>query len=256
MLTAVIIDNEQQSITALRTLIEKHCAEVSVTGTWTEVDEAVKGIRETQPDLVFLDVELKKGQTGFDVLDQIHDRNFDVVFVSAYERYAIRAFQFSAVHYLEKPVDSARLQEAIGRVRKKRTENDLQVQFQLLRESLLDKLSLPQQLILPNPKEGDSMVVAVNDIIRVEAANTQAIFYFFLNGKIEKTMYSLNLGGVYKKMLNGYDEFIMIHETHLVNRRHITNYNAKNHSVKMADGTFIRIAERRLGDFLQKFNLR
>ena len=256
MLTAVIIDNEPPSITALTTLIEKHCPEIKIAGSWTEVDDAVRGIREKQPDLVFLDVELKDGQTGFDVLDQIHDRNFDVIFVSGYDRYAIRAFQFSAIHYLEKPVDSALLREAIARVVKKRSGSELHFQLQLLRENLLDKLSLPQQIILPNPKEGDSIVVAIGDIIRVEAANSQSIFYFFRSGKIEKTMYSLNIGGVFKKMLNGYDDFIMIHESHLINRRHITNYNAKNHSVKMADETFIRIAERRQGDFLQKFSLR
>ncbi|HYV92699.1 MAG TPA: response regulator transcription factor [Chitinophagales bacterium] len=256
MLTAVIIDNEPQSITALKTLIETHAPEITIAGIWTEVDDAVKGIRETQPDLVFLDVELKNGQTGFDVLDQIRDRSFDVIFVSAYDRYAIRAFQFSAVYYLEKPVDSSLLREAVTRVMKKRSDNDLQLQLQTLRENLLNKLSLPRQIILPNPKEGDSMVVAVNDIIRVEAANTQAIFYFFRNGKIEKTMYSLNIGSVYKKMLNAYDDFIMIHESHLINRQHISRYNSKNHSVMMADETSLRIAERRYGNFLEKFNLR
>ena len=82
------------------------------------------------------------------------------------------------------------------------------------------------------------------------------LFHFFWKGNVEKTMYSYNMGTIYKKMLSSYDDFIVIHESHLVNCRHIINYNSKKHSVKMADNTSIRIAERRLSDFLQKFNVR
>lgn len=153
MLTAVLIDNEPQSVAVLQALIETHCPDVTITGTWTELDDAVKGIREKQPDIVFLDVELKHGQTGFDVLDQIHERNFEVIFVTAFDRYAARAFQFSAVHYLEKPVDSSLLIEAIARVKKKRSENDLQMQLQLLRENLFDKISLPGKSSSPTRRK-------------------------------------------------------------------------------------------------------
>jgi DNA-binding LytR/AlgR family response regulator len=97
-------------------------------------------------------------------------------------------------------------------------------------------------------------VVPVSDVIRVEASGSQAIFYIWWKGKIEKTMYSLNIGTLQKKMLQGYDDFIMIHESHIVNRNHITHYNTKSHSVQMADETFIRVADRRLSEFLHRFN--
>jgi two-component system, LytTR family, response regulator len=251
---AVIVDNELSSVGALNQALEKYCPEVSISGTWSNVVDSVKGILEQQPDLVFLDVELDNGATGFDVLEKIPDRNFEVIFVTAFDKYAVRAFHFSATHYLEKPIDGAMLREAVERVKKKRSDNEFRLQLQVLSESLKSITSLPKQIILPNPRQGDSIVVPVSDVIRVEASGSQAIFYIWLKGKIEKTMYSLNIGTLQKKMLQGYDDFIMIHESHIINRNHITHYNTKSHSVQMADETFIRVADRRLSDFLHKLN--
>jgi len=254
MLKAVIVDNEVAAISSLQNALEKYCPDVSLVGSWLNVRDAVKGILEHQPDVVFLDGELDNGETGFDVIEKIPDRNFEVIFITGYDRYAVRAFHFSATHYLEKPIDGGMLHEAIERVKKKRSDNDFRLQLNVLSETLRNLTSSPKQIILPNPKQGDSIVVPVNDVIRVEASGPQAIFYFWWKGKIEKTMYSLNIGSLQKKMLQGNDDFIMIHESHIVNRNHITHYNAKSHSVQLADEKFIRIADRRLNDFLQRFN--
>lgn len=251
---AVIVDNEPAAVISLRQEIEKYCPEINVTGSWGNVADAVNGITESQPDVVFLDIELDDNTTGFNVLEKIPDRNFEVIFVTAYNKYAVRAFHFSATHFLEKPVDGALLAEAVERVKKKRSENDFKLQLKVLTETLRNISSLPQQIILPNPKQGDSIVVPIKDVIRVEASGSQAIFYIRWNGKIEKTMYSLNIGSLQKKMLQGYDDFIMIHESHIINRNHITHYNTKSHAVKMADEKFIKVADRRLSEFLQKFN--
>ena len=254
MMKAVIVDNEPAAVISLRQEIEKYCSDINVTGSWGNVTEAVNGIIGSQPDVVFLDVELDDNTTGFDVLEKIPDRNFEVIFVTAYNKYAVRAFHFSATHFLEKPVDGAMLSEAVERVKKKRSENDFKLQLKVLTETLRNISSLPQQIILPNPKEGDSIVVPIKNVIRVEASGSQAIFYIRWNGKIEKTMYSLNIGSLQKKMLQGYDDFIMIHESHIINRNHITHYNTRSHAVKMEDEKFIKIADRRLSEFLHKFN--
>ncbi|HYV91434.1 MAG TPA: LytTR family DNA-binding domain-containing protein [Chitinophagales bacterium] len=254
MLRAVIVDNETSAIEDLQTALGEFCPEVTLAGTFRTLEEAIQGIGELQPGIVFLDIELSGGVTGFDVLEKIPSRNFEVIFVTAYDQYAARAFHFSATHYLEKPVDGTLLREAVERVKKKRSENDFRLQLQVLTESMRNLTSLPKQIILPNPKQGDSIVVPVQDVIRVEASGPQAIFYIRWNGKIEKTMYSLNIGALQKKMLQGHDDFIMIHESHIINRNHITHYNAKSHAVQMADGTFIVIAKRRVSEFLEKFN--
>jgi two-component system LytT family response regulator len=246
MLRAVIVDNEQPCIAELERALSQYCPEVVVTGSWRNLPDAVHGIAEAQPDIVFMDVELDGGVTGFDVLEEIHNRGFEVIFVTAYNQYAARAFHFSATHYIEKPVDGSLLREAIGRVKQRRSENDFKLQIQVLAESMKNLASQPRQIILPNPKQGDSIVLPVQDIIRVEASGSQAVFVIKWEGKMTKTMYSLNIGTLQKKMLQGYDDFIMIHESHIVNRNHITHYNT--------NGTFIRVAERRVNEFLEKFN--
>src|SRR4026209_311395 len=105
MLHAAIVDNELTFAESLKKLISKNCPEVVVSGIWTNVDDAVRGIREHQPEIVFLDVELDEGTSGFEVLEKIHEMNFEVIFVTAFNKYAARAFRFSAVDFLEKPVD-------------------------------------------------------------------------------------------------------------------------------------------------------
>lgn len=254
MLRAVIIDNEKQCIEDLQNTLAAFCPEISLTGYWHNLPDAVKGIREQQPDIVFLDIELDGGVTGFDVLEKIPDRSFEVIFVTAFNQYATRAFHFSAIYYIEKPVDGSLLREAVERVKRKRSDNEFRLQLQVLTQSVRNIQSLPQQIILPNPEEGDSIIVQVKDVVRIEATGSSAVFYFFRKGKIEKTLYSLNIGMLQKKMLQGHDDFIMIHESHIVNRNHITHYNSKNHSLQMADEIFISIAKRRVNDFLQKFS--
>ena len=254
MLRAAIVDNELTFAESLRKLLSKTCPEVAVSGIWTNVDDAVKGIREQQPEIVFLDVELNDGATGFDVLEKIHEWNFEVIFVTAFNKYAVRAFRFSAIDFLEKPVDQELLREAVLRVKKKKSAAEFKSQLQVLSENFRNLTSHPKQIILPNPKKGDSIVVPVNEVIRIEASGSQAIFFFWLDGKVLKTLYSLNIGTLQKKMLQGNDDFIMIHESHMINRSHVTHYNPKSHSVQMDDKTFIRIASRRVNDFLQRFN--
>src|SRR5437868_4753636 len=135
MLRAVIIDNELTFAESFRNLITKNCPEIVVSGIFTNVDDAVKGIREQQPEIVFLDVELNNSTTGFDVLEKIHEPNFEAIFVTAFNKYAVRAFRFSAVDFLEKPVDEALLREAVGRVKKKRSADEFKTQLQVLTEN-------------------------------------------------------------------------------------------------------------------------
>ena len=254
MLRSAIVDNEIDAIEELENMLNTTCPEVVVEGKFRQMNEAVKGLRLLHPDVVFLDVDLGDGLTGFDILEKIPDRRFEVIFVTAHDKYAVRAFHFSATHYLEKPVDEERLREAVDRVKMRRTENDFRLQLQVLSENLKSIAALPRQIILPNPRHGDSIVVPIQEVIRVEAKGSQAIFVIWWEKKIVQTMYSLNIGTLQKKMLQGYDDFIMIHESHIINRNHVTHYNAKSHAVQMADGTFINIAKRRITDFLEKFS--
>ena len=115
MLKAVIVEDEKNSQELLKELIHEYCEGIEVHGIGGSVAEGLKAIQEVQPDLLFLDIELPDGD-GFQVLEKTPNITFDVIFTTAYDQYAMRAFKFSATDYLLKPVDIEELQEATKRV--------------------------------------------------------------------------------------------------------------------------------------------
>ena len=115
-LKAVIVDDEMHSRETLKNLVQEFCSDVEVVGMAGSVKEALSIISAALPDLVFLDIELQPG-TGFDVLTQLKDLNFDVIFTTAFEQYAIKAVKFSSLDYLLKPIDVEELQQAVEKER-------------------------------------------------------------------------------------------------------------------------------------------
>ena len=111
-LKAIIVEDEKHSRETLKSLLEEFCVGIEVVGTAGSVLEAVKVISSLRPDVVFLDIELQTG-TGFDVLNQLQDLNFEVIFTTAFEQYAIKAVKFSSLDYLLKPIDLEELHNAI-----------------------------------------------------------------------------------------------------------------------------------------------
>ncbi len=138
MLKVVIIEDEKHSRETLRNLLMEFCADVEVVATAGSVAEGVEVIKNTNPSIVFLDIELQIG-TGFDVLAQLSDLNFDVVFTTAYEHYAIRAIKFSSLDYLLKPIDIEELQDAVQKARNRQSEFAHKRQLELLLSNVGDK---------------------------------------------------------------------------------------------------------------------
>ncbi len=130
-MNAIIIEDELRSREFLKTLIDEYCPQVTVTGMASSVDEAVNLIDSEKPGLIFLDIEMHKG-TGFDVLQRVKERNFHVIFTTAYDHYAIRAIKFSAVDYLLKPIDVEELQQAVQKVEEKVNNNTSRQTLEML----------------------------------------------------------------------------------------------------------------------------
>src|SRR5690348_11554565 len=125
MLKAIIIDDEQHCIERLKTLLQDFCAgSVNVTGTFPSVDEGAAAVANLKPELVFLDVELN-GRTGFDLLRKLDRVDFEIIFTTAYDKYAVQAFRFSAVDYLLKPIDGGDLQQAVEKAGKKKPAEEM-----------------------------------------------------------------------------------------------------------------------------------
>ncbi|MEO1514499.1 MAG: response regulator transcription factor [Bacteroidota bacterium] len=244
---AVIIDDEKRSTLTLHNLLSQYCSEVEVVGIAHSKDEAIRLILSCRPNLVFLDVELSEG-SGFDLLEELPTQQFELIFVTGFNRYALQAIKFHALDYLLKPVDIKDLIQAVERAKARlQRTHDYQRLTHLLSNLRTPRLAA-RKMAIPNG-EGKEFI-AVEEIVRLQA--DRAYTWFYLKGK-EKLMSSKNMGE-YEKLLPGIDaqgshHFIRIHHRHLVNLHYIKSVNGKEAYVKMQDGTKLPIAQRRKTDF-------
>ncbi|MET4081007.1 two-component system LytT family response regulator [Pedobacter sp. UYP30] len=213
---AVLIDDEISNLENLRSLLEKHCPQVTIMATAQKVSDAVNAIEKSLPDLVFLDIQMGE-QTGFDVLKQLPTRNFEVIFVTAYDQYGIQAVKFAALDYLLKPID---IEELINAVTKAEHKVATQIQTSQL-DFLLQQLKKPEANVskIALQMQSEIRYVALSEIIRCEADNTYT--HFFLSGD-EKILVSKSLKE-YADLLrpNG---FLRTHQSHLVNPKYVKSW--------------------------------
>src|SRR5687767_240160 len=143
---AVIIDDERDSRDILANYVRKYCPEVAICGFGESVDTGLEAIQKHQPDIVFLDIEMPYGN-GFDLLERAKDINFETVFVTAFDHYAIQALNLSAAYYLLKPIDIEELIKAVDKIKNERTADNYTQHSRIL----LDNIRSPQQqkLMLP-----------------------------------------------------------------------------------------------------------
>src|SRR5690349_14893377 len=136
MIKAILVDDEPINVTNLQRLLERHCPEVEITATANSVDEALKKISTTRPNLIFLDIQMPS-KTGFDLLKELaQSPDIEVIFVTAYDHYGIQAVKFSALDYLLKPVNSQELKEAVNRASQKISEKQRNGKLELLIDML------------------------------------------------------------------------------------------------------------------------
>ncbi|NJI72891.1 response regulator transcription factor [Sphingobacterium kitahiroshimense] len=213
---AILIDDENSNLENLRILLEKHCPQITIIATAQSVRDAVDVIEKYVPDLVFLDIQMGD-KTGFDVLKLLPMRNFDVIFVTAYDQYGIEAIKFAALDYLLKPIDIEELMHAVKKAERKFTR---QIQTSQL-DFLLQQLKKPEPTIskIALPMQSEIRYVSLSEIIRCEADNTYTHF-FLSNG--EKILVSKSLKE-YSDLLrpNG---FLRTHQSHLVNPKYVKSW--------------------------------
>src|SRR5690606_3478084 len=213
---AVLIDDEISNVENLSTLLEKHCPQVPIIATARNVSDAVDAIEKYLPDLVFLDIQMGE-QTGFDVLKLLPTRNFEVVFVTAYDQYGIQAVKFAALDYLLKPID---IEELINAVNKAKQKLAKQIQTSQL-DFLLQQLKKPETNIskIALQMQSEIRYVTLSEIIRCEADNTYT--YFFLSSN-EKILVSKSLKE-YADLLRP-SGFLRTHQSHLVNPEYVKSW--------------------------------
>jgi two-component system LytT family response regulator len=213
---AVLIDDEISNVENLSTLLEKHCPQVTITATAQNVSDAVDAIEKYLPDLVFLDIQMGE-QTGFDVLKLLPTRNFEVIFVTAYDQYGIQAVKFAALDYLLKPID---IEELVNAVNKAGYKLAKQIQTSQL-DFLLQQLKKPETNVskIALQMQSEIRYVALSEIVRCEADNTYT--HFFLSSD-EKILVSKSLKE-YADLLCP-SGFLRTHQSHLVNPKYVKSW--------------------------------
>jgi len=244
MIKAIIVDDEKDGREALGKMIRSYCKNVRVEAMVDSVATAIPAIRKYNPDVLFLDVEMPDG-TGFDLLRQLNDVSFKIIFITAHQHYALKAFKFSALDYLLKPVDIDELTEAIKRVEMSAPAAPDKKESIPLPGSDRDSFN---QISIP---VSDGIVyLTIAEIIRF-AADGSYTTVFLSNGK--SYMVSKNIKEY--EMLLSEKDFFRCHISHLINLKHVRRFSRHDgYYANMSDGTSIEIARRKKDDFVVRMN--
>lgn len=243
MIKAMIVDDEQSSIDLLQWLAGQYCPEITAIQSARSVQEALPLIRSFRPDILFLDIQMPH-QSGFDLLTSIEQWDFEVIFTTAYNEYAIQAIRFSALDYLLKPLDEAELRKAVERFKAKKIYAPA---GQLLFRNFIQNIAAgnKEQFKLALAGTSEVKYVLLNEIIRLQAESNYT--HIFLTDK--KLFVSAKTLKEYDEILQGH-KFLRVHKSHLVNPAHITSYE-KQGLLVMSDGAEVEVS-RRKKEYLQQ----
>jgi len=246
MIKAIIVDDEKKSIDSLDGMINENFHDkVYIIAKSKSVKEAVHAIKIHDPDLVFLDVEMPPGN-GFQVLEQIENKKFEVIFTTAYDQYAIKAIRFSALDFLLKPFGVQDVRDALKRYEEKILTEKTQKQYEVLLYNIKSVSDSQKKIALPTLN--GFTVVSLGDIIRCESESNYTQFY--LKDK-SKTLVCKPLKD-YEELLeeNG---FFRVHQSHLINVQYIKNYSRDiGGTVMMIDGSEIAVSRRKKDEFIKR----
>ncbi|RRB00906.1 LytR/AlgR family response regulator transcription factor [Larkinella rosea] len=250
-LRAVIIDDETNAREALTNLLKLICPEVEICGEAKNADLGIELIKKERPNLIFLDIQMP-GKSGFEMLSSFEKVDFGVIFTTAYQEYAIRAFRFSAIDYLLKPIDPEELQTAVERFKSKVGSVNPQ-QLQILQEQIETTPSLRlvqrkkndnQRIALPTA-EGIHFV-QMTEIIQCESLGSYTKFHLVKGPAIVVS----RLLKEYEEILDNY-YFFRVHQSNIINLEHIKRYvKGDGGQVWMSDNTEIEVSRRRKDEFL------
>jgi two-component system LytT family response regulator len=246
MLKSIIVDDELKSRESLQILLHDFCENVKVVELCQNVAEGIEAINRLKPDVVFLDIQMQR-ETGFDLLTRLKQIDFELIFTTAYSEYAIKAFKFSAIDYLLKPIDVPELQAAIEKVSKKR-ENNISARIEHLIHNLKPASSQKFKIALPS---SDGLVfVKVEEILYCEAESNYTQIHL-VNGA--KHLVSRTLKE-YEDLLSDQD-FFRIHNSYIINLNLIKNYvRGEGGYVVMTNGKSLDVSKRKKESFLSRLN--
>jgi two-component system, LytTR family, response regulator len=247
MIRALIVDDEVKNVENLAFLLKQDCEDVVIAGKAYSAAEARAWLADNNADVIFLDINMPT-ETGFDLLDSLKNRNFSVIFITAYDEYALKAIKASALDYLLKPVNIGDLQQAVEKVKLSMVHPDKQGKNTVLLEHLLNTVYKKTQAKIALPHLGGVSFIEVNDIVSLQADSNYTIIHM-------KDMQKMVISKTLKEFEELLDpvQFARIHKSTVVNLNYIREYSTTDGGiVKMNDGSQWSISRRQLDSFLEK----
>jgi len=243
LLTTIIIDDEEDSVNLLRIQLKKHCPQVGSIYTFTSPLKALQEIGMLKPDLIFLDIEMPE-LNGFQFLEKLFPITFNVVFITAYNEFAIKAFRFSALDYLVKPVYIEDLIEAVKKAENHNKPHDEQIGLvqNQLKTKLLDKIAVSSL--------NGIVFINLQDILYVEASNNYSILVL---ASAEKIIISKTLKDVQEVLENG--SFFRIHRQYIINLNKVKLFNRNDCVLTMENDKQLQVARIQKDKLIEKFGL-
>jgi two-component system LytT family response regulator len=230
----------------MKKMLQEFCPETYVSGEASDAEEGEKIIQKMQPDLVFLDIEMPYGN-AFDLLDHLMPVKFEIIFVTAFNDYTLKAFKYSALDYLLKPVNIEELRVAVQRASERQRLRNTNQQLNNLLANLKTPEASSYKLALPS-MEGLAFV-PIDTITRCEASGGYTVFYL-KNG--EKILSAKNIKE-YEEILPA-STFLRVHNSHIINLMCIKKYHkGRGGYIEMDDSVLIEVASRRKNEFLGRF---
>jgi len=238
----IIIDDEPKARDNLKLLLSEYCPNVNILASEGNVKDAIASIKKHQPELIFLDVQMQ-GETGFDLLEKLETITFEVVFTTAHHEYALKAFKFSAIDYLLKPIDIEDLKRAVQRAIE-RNGKQMERRMEIASDTLDQNKSSFNKIALPT-SEGFVFIVK-DDIVRCESTDNYTNFYLTDGTKV-----------LVSKTLKHFDEilsphgFFRVHQSHLINLSHLQKYHkGEGGYAIMSDSSSVMVSRRKKTEFL------
>jgi two-component system, LytTR family, response regulator len=236
---AILVDDEESARDVLENLLHRFCPEVDLLKKCNNVEQAVEAIKIFQPSLVFLDIEMPNYR-GYELIDFFSEINFEIIFVTAYDSYAIKAFEVSAVDYLLKPIEIDRLRESVKRVSTKFDHLFNHEKINHLKNTLKSD-SLQSILVAKN---GNQYVVSLKDIIAIEAQESYSCIHT-LSGNY---LMSKNLK-YFERMLENENAFIRIHKSWIINIHFVLHYSKSELTVELKKAVVAKLSKYKKMEF-------
>lgn len=248
---AIIIDDEFQSRNFLSQMLQEYFPEITIAAQASTVEEGLQAIREFNPNIVFLDIQMKD-ETGFDLLNQLPEINFALIFTTAFDHYAIKAFRFNAIDYLLKPIVTEELIEAVNKVKLKsvHAQPASREQVDQLYKDIKNPNTIPDKVSIPT-REG-FVIIAINEIVYCHANSNYTEFHL-ADKKCILSSYTLKQ---YDEMLTSLS-FFRAHRSYLINLAHVKMYRrGEGGEIVMSNGHEIELSRTHKDEFLRVLNIK